>query len=393
MKANEIAFVGGQIPTKADQVPNANHYDNWRLACNPPRENFGEIPPLTGRLNCSLGPWAYTSVTVLVHNSCRNVLQRCSTKAIPMTIRQLRVFVPTAICIAFVASAALADPAEKKGEQDFLRLRRNDAKEPVALETAIASYTGTNQEKPVLVDLIGAVHIGDKAYYESLNKAFESYDAVLYELVAPRDATPTPGARPASPVSFLQLTMKNMLSLQFQLDCIDYSKKNFVHADMTPDEFTKSMSDRGESMLQMFLRMFGQSIAMQSRDPARSGDAQLLSALFAKPEERSLSLKRVMASQFEDMETATAILDGPEGSTIVTERNKAALAVLKEQLEAGHARIAIFYGAAHLPDMEERLAEDFQLKRSGTKWLTAWDLSGGVPPLNNAPEKEQPVAK
>ena len=75
-----------------------------------------------------------------------------------------------------------------------------------------------------------------------------------------------------------------------------------------------------------------------------------------------------MAGQFEDMEAATAVLDGPEGSTIVTERNKAALRVLKQQLEAGHARIAIFYGAAHLADMQERLAADFQMKRSGTKF-------------------------
>ena len=37
-----------------------------------------------------------------------------------------------------------------------------------------------------------------------------------------------------------------------------------------------------------------------------------------------------------------------------------------------------FYGAAHLPDMEKRLAADFQMKRSGTKWLTAWDLSDPV---------------
>ncbi|MCA9143079.1 MAG: hypothetical protein H6821_04835 [Planctomycetaceae bacterium] len=286
----------------------------------------------------------------------------------------------TAICLSYFAASVVADPPAAKADQDFLRLRRNEAKELVALETVIASYQGEHQGKPVVVDLIGAVHIGDKAYYDELNKAFETYDVVLYELVAPRDTTPVAGQRSAHPVSLLQVTMKSMLSLQFQLDSIDYSKKNFVHADMTPEEFTESMDQRGESMMQMFLRMFGQSIAMQSRDPSRSSDAALLSALFAKPEERPLRLKRVMAEQFEDMETATSVLDGPEGSTIVTERNKAALRVLKQQLEAGHARIAIFYGAAHLPDMEERLTADFQLKRTGTKWLAAWNLSDAQAP-------------
>lgn len=291
-----------------------------------------------------------------------------------MAFQQFKIYV-AALCLAFCAADILADPPTRQGEQDFLRLRRGEADEPIALETAVASYQGTVRGKEVLVDLIGAVHIADKSYYEELNKAFETYDVVLYELVAPRDTTPTAGQRTAHPVSILQLTMKNMLSLQFQLDHIDYSKKNFVHADMTPEEFSESMKQRGESMMQMFLRMFGQSIAMQSRDPDGSGDAQLLAALFAKPERRALRLKRIMAEQFEDLDAATAILDGPEGSTILTERNKAAFRVLKQQLDSGHARIAIFYGAAHLPDMEERLEADFQLRRSKTEWLTAWNLS------------------
>lgn len=295
-----------------------------------------------------------------------------------MPVKQLQI-IAAALCLTLFASSVLAEPPAKEAAPEFLRLRRDESEQLVALETAIASYQGTVDGKKVQVDLIGAVHIGDKAYYDSLNKAFENYDVVLYELVAPRDTTPTPGQRSAHPVSFLQLTMKTMLSLQFQLDCVDYGKKNFVHADMTPEEFSESMDQRGESMMQMFLQMLGQSIAMQARDPEGNGDTELFSALFADPKVRSLRLKRVMAEQFGDMEDATALLDGPEGSTIVTERNKAALRILKQQLEAGHASIAIFYGAAHLPDMDERLAADFDLKRSGTKWLTAWDLADGEP--------------
>lgn len=68
-------------------------------------------------------------------------------------------------------------------------------------------------------------------------------------------------------------------------------------------------------------------------------------------------------------------LDGPDGSTIVTERNKKALAVLRREREAGKRRVAIFYGAAHLPDMEKRLLDEFGMRRAETRWLTAWDLS------------------
>jgi hypothetical protein len=179
--------------------------------------------------------------------------------------------------------------------------------------------------------------------------------------------------------------MKSVLALQFQLDCVDYKKANFVHADMTPEEFASTMKERGESFTQMFLRMFGQSIAMQSRDPGRSSDAQLLAALFASPEERARRLKLIMAEQFQDMEAATSVLDGPDGSTILTERNKAALRVLKSELAKGKKRIAIFYGAAHLADMEERLIAEFGLKRTGATWVTAWDLSGK--PRENAAAK------
>src|SRR5262249_34256709 len=44
----------------------------------------------------------------------------------------------------------------------------------------------------------------------------------------------------------------------------------------------------------------------------------------------------------------------------------------------------IFYGAAHMPDFEKRLAEDFDLKKDKVEWVTAWDLKAkraGVPPL------------
>jgi hypothetical protein len=280
---------------------------------------------------------------------------------------------------ALVLTACQTLPAaEKEGKaEDFLRIRRDDAGAPLAMETSITSYAPADGSQGLTVDLVGAVHIADKAYFDKLNAAFASYDAVLYELVAPHGATPNPGERSTNAVSFLQTTMKSVLALQFQLDCVDYKKANFVHADMTPEEFASSMKDRGESFAQMFLRMFGQSLAMQSRDPGRSGDAQLLAALFASPEERSLRLKRIMADQFQDMEAATSVLDGPDGSTILTERNKAALRVLKREMATGKKRIAIFYGAAHLPDMEERLIDEFHLKRTQTKWLTAWDLTGG----------------
>ena len=52
----------------------------------------------------------------------------------------------------------------------------------------------------------------------------------------------------------------------------------------------------------------------------------------------------------------------------------AALKVFQKELAKGKKKIGIFYGAAHMPDFEKRLREDFGLKRDSEQWLTAWDL-------------------
>jgi hypothetical protein len=225
------------------------------------------------------------------------------------------------------------------------------------------------------VDLVAAVHVGEASYYRKLNKIFKDYDALLYELVAP-EGTRIPkgggGAARSSPVGALQGGMTSILGLAFQLENIDYTKDNFVHADLSPTEFSESMKARGESFMQMFFRMMGQAMAQQSHDPTGSSDMKLLMALFS--EDRDLKLKRILAEQFEDLEVSMAALEGPDGSTLITERNKRALEVLAKQIKAGKRNVGIFYGAGHLPGIERDLIEDFGLKRSKIRWIEAWNL-------------------
>lgn len=272
---------------------------------------------------------------------------------------------------------AVAGDADVKASEGpkYIRVRRGDDKQPLAMETAVIHFASGDDRSGIQVDLVGAVHVGDKAYYDELNKLFESYDVVLYELVAPEGTrVPKEGRKGPSghPVGALQDGMSSILALQHQLDSIDYTKENFVHADLSPEEFTKTMEKRGESFMQMFLRLMGQGMAQQAGAGGSGGDLGLLMALFSK--DRALALKIAMAEQFENLEGQMAVFDGPEGSTIITERNKRAFEVLQKELDAGKKKIAVFYGAGHLPDMERRLTGDFKLKRTGEKWLVAWSL-------------------
>lgn len=268
--------------------------------------------------------------------------------------------------------------AEKQAKKDapkYVRLAEDDDKKPTALQTAIVRFAAAGeQNQGVQVDLIGAIHIGDKAYYDELNRRFRKYEAVLYELVAREDANvPQPGQGTGSVVGGMQVGMKSLLGLEYQLDGIDYARKNLVHADMSPEEFAETMKSRNESFAGMFFRMLGRAMAEQANDPVGTSDFQLLAALFAK--DRAQRLKLVMAKQFTDLEGEVSMFDGPEGSTIITERNKKAFEVLTREIAKGRKKLAVFYGAGHLPDMKRRLEQDFGMRETGTEWVTAWSLS------------------
>lgn len=266
------------------------------------------------------------------------------------------------------ADATNAEESEPK----FVRVSKN-GKNPIALQTALVTYkSDLPKYAGVEVALIGAVHIAEKSYYDELNKLFKNYDALLYEMVAdPHHGVPSEDERGTSPVSAVQVGMKDMLELKFQLDEVDYKAKNFVHADMSPDEFFESMKKRKEGVLQMLLRSVGSGLAMQGS--GKSKDIDMLSALFS--DNRAQGMKRALADQFEMMEGQMAALQGDDGrSTLITERNAKAFEVLSREIRAGKKKLGIFYGAGHLKDMHERLVNDYQMTPSETKWLDAWDL-------------------
>jgi len=176
----------------------------------------------------------------------------------------------------------------------------------------------------------------------------------------------------SNPVAAMQVGMQSVLGLEFQLDHIDYTQKNFVHADMTPEEFGESMKKNEESVGGYALKAIGASMAMQQsgRD---GGSAGMLMALFSK--NKSLRMRRVMAQQMIDMDAGLAMFEGKDGSTIINHRNDKCMKVLREQMEAGKTHIGIFYGAGHLADMEKKLISDFQMQPGGQKWLPAWKLT------------------
>jgi hypothetical protein len=276
-----------------------------------------------------------------------------------------------------------ASDKDPKLGQDWVRLHYDDNGKVVGMQTAIVRYAPAAAaaagvvQPGVVVDLVGAVHVGDVAYYQQLNEHFKQYDALLYELVAPEGTVVERGrgASNSHPVGFMQNGIKNLLELDHQLEEIDYTRPNFVHADMTPDQFAKAMKDRNESFLQMYFRLMSHAMEHQAEMSSKgeSLDFELFAALFSR--DRPRRLKTALAKQLAEMESLMVSFGGEQGSVIITERNKMALKVLKDQLAAGKKSLGIFYGAGHLNDMDERLRKDFGLTPVSITWMTAWNLA------------------
>jgi hypothetical protein len=247
------------------------------------------------------------------------------------------------------------------------------------LETSDVTYRNA---QGVTVRLVSAVHIGEKAYYDAMARSFEGDDAVLYELVKPKDAAvPVPGVprEGGNPIGDVQRFLKDALNLDFQLDAIDYSAKNFVHADMDAETFKKMQEERGETFEMLLLKEVMKAMRGQTPEKADAVGAQAdpeqtlreVIRLVTRPDmERQLKL--MIARHMVDIEAGAAGFGG-EGSVIVTERNKTAMSVLADTIAQGKKKISLFYGAAHMPDFAKRL-EAMGFKPVTTEWRMAWDL-------------------
>lgn len=292
------------------------------------------------------------------------------------------------VCLCNVRALA-ADKADAKKFEPakFLRFVE-EGKTGGRLETAIATYTNDQGQK---VHLVAAVHIADAGYYESLNKIFEGYDALLYEMVKPKDMELggkgiEQGDGGVSIIRLVQRTLKTFLDLDYQLDGIDYGRKNFVHADLTAEEFERLQDERGESIFGMMLQqMLREMMKGDASKAAQMDPMELLSALGSPDGARQLKL--LLAKQFEHMDEMVENMEGPNGSVLLTERNKAALKALKQQLSAGKKNLGIFYGAAHMKDLERRLIDELGFKRTNVEYRIAWDLT----PKNARARADEPA--
>jgi hypothetical protein len=270
------------------------------------------------------------------------------------------------------ASPPQPKAAAPETEADYVRYA--EGKEKSTLKTAIVTM---QQAGGAEVDLIGAIHIADKSYYTELNQSFTTYDVVLYELVGgpmPKDYKTRSGRNKGNLawVGELQKLMETSLGLSGQIDGIDYLAPNLVHADLSMKEFEALREKKSESFMGLLLRTYQTQQEMLAEGSITGGLSLPQIFRLLRGDDSKTELKRIFAQQFHEMERLVEGIEGPQGTVIIGERNKAALSVLEAQLKLGKKRLAIFYGAAHLPDMQKRLEAQGWKAKPKPVWLDAW---------------------
>jgi hypothetical protein len=298
-------------------------------------------------------------------------------------------------------TAADGGKAPAGDKRDYVRYVGDDKRGK--LQTVIV----TMKKGDVQVEMIGAVHVADPVYYQDLTKLFAGYEELLFELVDgqkmkrdleggpkpangkkpnaplkqgefPPDDEDEPAAKDPGPafkiISSLMHGFGSYFHLQYQTEGIDYHTKNFVHADVSMDEFVRLQADKGESFVDLMRKAIEAQLEVGSDRNAEPKGSQLLLALLGD----SSGLKVSMARQLAAADDLTAVMEKEDGGTvIITERNKKALAVLDREVAAGRKNLGIFYGAGHLPEMETQL-EKKGYHRTGERWMTAWDIKPRV---------------
>jgi len=288
---------------------------------------------------------------------------------------------PLALILTVSALHAAQQPAPQpaskpapKPAPKFVRFL-DDGDHKGKLQTGVVTYK--NQDG-VTVDLIAVIHMADRAYFKQLEKEFEAYDALLYEITKPKGESVNSPKIKNHPMRMMMRMQTRMMGLAGQMETIDYEKPNFVHADLDLETFERLCKEKGDSIMAMMMKS-QRSVQKVAGRKGQGGMPFMNPFGFGRGKDGTSpqqAMKYAQARQMQYMEQAESGFTAGEkgvGSVLLIERNKKCMEVLGKRLEQGDQKLGIFYGAAHMPDFEQRL-QKLGFKKTGQRWNTAWDI-------------------
>ena len=269
-----------------------------------------------------------------------------------------------------------AAAATKHHPAPYLRMAQTPTN-VVALEVAMRRFEPSKRHQPV-VWTVAASHIGEPRYYAELQTELEQQSVVLFEGVGgiPRKYS----ERPKDGIGSLQVNLAHALGLVFQLDAIDYDKPNFQNSDMSIEQISRALSSGSsdpapEHQFQELISvMNGSSLFGMALNFG-------INLIGASPHLQAMT-KLVFIETLGQLQGDLAQTKGlPAGLrsvvlTLIHDRNKVVLDDLQKlsTLRPRPKSVAIFYGAGHMDNLEQRLVDDLGYRPAGEKWLRAFSV-------------------
>ncbi len=246
----------------------------------------------------------------------------------------------------------------------------------ISYQNAVASY----RKGDVLVTLVGSTHVAEKACYDQVQKILEEHEAILFEFLGnPADLIErNPKAmRQLEQSSGMRKHFSEMLELTSQVEGIDYSDPRFIHADFSSKQYQEALAEFKKT-----------PAAKKGPDPARMAEVMKIvqqvspeTLAFLNNRGRKQPLEGAKRKKF--LAEITRFLSHPhlirglkpESAVIIGARNKHCLEVLEKQIAKGRTRLAIYFGSAHLAEMEESLLKNGYAPEGERKWINVWTVA------------------
>lgn len=308
------------------------------------------------------------------------------------------------LCLILTAChtpSAHYDPA--KPPEPYMRVTRmtNGA---VSLDIAVREFHST-KHRPTIY-LVAASHLGQPEFYTQLQSRLDTSGLVLFEGVRAGEDRPDAAVRKMpkrDPGEYsLQADLAKSLGLQFQLDAIDYERPNFQNSDLTITQIaailnpppppgarkgppTAEQEDSGAAQFEELISAMDGSGFM--------GNVLQVALKFIGSSEKMRALVKLafietMGSLDGDMSNLEVPSPGLKEllQVLIQKRNHAVLTDLQAVLAEKHPpkSIAIFYGAAHMMDMETHLRDDLGYQPVATQWVQAFGVDPDKSGLSKA---------
>ena len=308
----------------------------------------------------------------------------------PLSHPLTRKFLAAASC--FVLAACAVTPVEPPPVSKLPRVigehsqARGYARIIQSAPDAFTTQTGSRLfRKPGSpdIDLVGAIHIAQPDYYQRLQQRLDQSDLVLFEGVSDRKSDGTPTGREKNGT---YKRLADSLGLTVQTSGIDYKRSSFRRCDLSLEEMA--------AILDQEIAQGGAKGA--AADDAKAEFAKIKTLLSGKslltnlvlglvsisPTLREYVLLMIVSSDISNLEKKQ--LPSRLNQLIIQDRNQHVAGELRKLIGSGsrHRRIAIFYGATHLPDSEQRLRALGYSPSTGPIWNSAFSThpySVGIP--------------